>query len=412
LQAKEQAMIRETMLALCVLTVMVSAGFSAAASKVSPDAATLARDNNVFAFDLYSRLAVAEGNLFFSPHSISSALGMTYAGARGKTAEQMATTLHFSLGPDRLHAAWSDLRRELDGRGKEKHYQLNIANALWGQKQFGFLPEFLRLTRAHYGAGLREVDFVGDVDGARQIINSWVAKETHEKIKDLIPPGVLDTATRLVLTNAIYFKSPWLDRFAKEVTRKEDFVLASGQKVPVPMMHQHLESAMYSETETCQMLELPYKGRDLSMVIILPRKSANAGQVEKGPTSMELDKHLGRRKPYMVNVTLPRFKITAEASLKKVLSEMGMPLAFTDNADFSGMSSQGKLFIQAVLHKAYVDVNEDGTEAAAATSVSVGLTSIRNLPRADFRADHPFVFLIRHNATGSILFMGRVANPT
>jgi serpin B len=377
---------------------------------LSPATVSLVKGNNAFALELYGRLAREQGNLFFSPYSISNALAMTYAGARGKTAQEMASTLHFDVDAAQLHPAWGELIRRFASPDKKRTYKLNVANRLWGQKDYGFLPAFLKIARDNYGAGLNELDFERATEDARRTINAWVEKETQDKIKDLIPTGALLPDTRLVLTNAIYFKAAWLEPFNKDATRKGDFQVGRDKKVPASFMVSH-EAFPLFQTDSFQLLELPYESRDLSMLIFLPRKADGLAALEKLLTSARLQEWLGKSKTHMVDLKLPKFKITAEFKLKETLSEMGMPTAFSNRADFGDMSTREKLFIDAVLHKAYVDVHEKGTEAAAATAVIIRPTSKPNFPRAVFHADHPFTFLIRENRTGSILFMGRLDRP-
>lgn len=377
---------------------------------LAPETPKVVEGNNQFALDLYGKLRSEKGNLFYSPYSLSTALAMTYAGARTQTAEQMAKTLHFNLEPDKLHAAMGALYKNLNAGGQKRGYRLNVANALWGQKNFGFLPDFLNVTKTHYAAGFNEVDFAGASEAARKTINDWVEKETQQKIKELIKPGVLGTLTRLVLTNAIYFKGDWASKFKKEATREEPFHLRSDKQVKVLMMNQ-TGKFRYLEDETFQALELPYVGKDLAMLVFLPKKIGSLSEFEKTLIAAKLKEWLAKLQSQEVIVSLPKFKMTAEFSLAPVLSAMGMPLAFDSRkADFSGMSgSTERLFVSAVVHKAFVEVNEEGTEAAAATGVVVTTRSERVLRR--FRADHPFIFLIRDNRTGSILFVGRVSNP-
>jgi serpin B len=367
--------------------------------------------NNQFAFDLYAHLAREEGNLFLSPSSISTALAMTYAGARSQTAAEMAKTLHFALDQQHLHPAFAALLRDWKAEGKKRGYELSIANALWGQKGFGWLPDFLNVTRTNYGAGLLEVDFVGNTELARKTINDWVEQQTRDKIKELFKPGVLDANTRLVLTNAIYFKGDWAAQFKKEQTKDEPFLVTADKKVQTPLMHR-TGKYKYLDGGTFQALELPYKGDDLSMVVLLPKKVDGLAEMEKTLSAARLGEWLGKLRKQEVVVTLPKFKMTREFQLNRVLAAMGMPSAFDkDRADLTGMNGTGpKLFISVVVHKAFVDVNEEGTEAAAATGVGISLTSAP-VPTAAFRADHPFVFLIRDNHSGSVLFLGRVANP-
>jgi serpin B len=270
------------------------------------DRVALVKGNNEFALDLHGKLRAKEGNLFCSPHSIATALAMTYAGARGETAAQMAKTLHFTLDPGRLHPAFGELIRELNGEGRKRRYQLTIANALWGQKGSDFLPEFLKVTKDNYGAGLQEVDFKTAAEKAREEINVWVAKETRDKIKDLIPAGAVDDRTRLVLTNAIYFKASWVSPFPALATKKGDFKLPGDRKVSTSLMHQH-HDLNYLETDSFQALELPYERHELSMLVFLPKQVDGLPDFEKGLTAAKLAEWLGKLKLYDVEVTLPKF---------------------------------------------------------------------------------------------------------
>lgn len=375
----------------------------------TPDPGSLVRGNTQFALDLYAKLMSREGNLFLSPYSISSALAMTYGGARGNTAKEMADVLGFTLKDDVIHATFGALTDSLNEKGRLGDFELSVANALWGHKGHGFLDSFLDLAR-YYGAGLNQVDFERDTEGARRTINAWVEKETRDKIKELIKPGVLSAATRLVLTNAIYFKGNWASKFEEKYTKDEIFKTAGDVPVMTPMMHKTGEFG-YMETDTFQALELPYVGDDLSMVVLLPRETEGLGALEKSLAVESLDAWMAKISKQEVIVSLPKFKMTSEFDLAGVLQAMGMKDAFRpEAADFSGMTGRKDLFIDAVVHKAYVDVNEEGTEAAAATGVVMKLTAVRDRQPV-FKADHPFLFVIRENASGSILFMGRVMNP-
>jgi serpin B len=377
------------------------------------DAVTLVQGNNRFAVDLYARLRGRAGNLFFSPYSLSTALAMTYAGARGRTAEQMAAVLHFGLDPPQLHPAFAALIGQLQGDGLPPGCELAIANALWGQKDYGFVPAFMQLVRQSYGAGLMEVDFARAHEAARQTINACVEQQTRQKIKELLKPGILDPLTRLVLTNAIYFKGSWALPFAAERTRDEPFTTGAGRRVRVPLMQRRGEFR-YMERDAFQVLELPYAGGRLCMDVFLPRQADGLAALEKALAADELARWTDRMRPQEVAVCLPRFTVTAEFLLNDVLSAMGMPLAFdARDADFSGLDG-GKepgLFISAVVHKAYVGVNEDGTEAAAATAVVMTVRGAAPAQVPVFRADHPFLCVIRDTRTGSILFMGRLTEP-
>lgn len=385
--------------------------------------------NNAFAAGLYSKLAGTEGNLFFSPNSIETALVMTAAGARGNTLDQMAAVLGFPRRADLdwtgIHKAFGvflkDLNAEKGADGKPRPFQLSVANALWGQKGYAFLPDYLKLVKDNYGAGLSELDFQADTEGSRKTINTWVEKETRDKIKDLIKQGVLGRDTRLVLTNAIYFKGKWTDPFEKVDTREEPFHLGGGKDTKAPLMNREGDYG-YFEEEMFQGLKLPYAGNELSMVILLPRKATyvfegqtiNAlADLEKEVTAANLNAWMGKFRMQKVIVSVPKFKMTCEFGLAGVLADMGMKDAFGGTADFSGMTGKKDLFISAVVHKAFVDVNEEGTEAAAATGVIMtALAAIEPNPPKVFRADHPFLFLIRHEASGAVLFMGRVVDPT
>jgi serpin B len=376
--------------------------------KEDTDRAAVVKGNTEFALDLYARLAKQDGNLFFSPYSISDALAMTSAGARGETLAQMTKVLHLP-DQERLHPAFSELIRSLNGHGLPRDYELTVVNALWGQRNYNFLPEFQQTIRTNYGAGIRKVDFKGATEEARQTINKWVEGQTHDKVKDLLKPDILNVNTRLVLTNAVYFKASWYSPFFEEQTKPKDFLLAGGKKATVPMMHQ-TAPFRYFENDAVQALELPYEGKDLSMVVLLPRKEDGLAGLEKALTPATLTAWLGGLADSVVAVSLPKFKVTAALDLKPTLAEMGMPDAFDFvKADFSGLNGKRDLAITAVVHKGFADVNEKGTEATAATAVVVGR---RGGPEpVVFRADHPFVFLIRDNHTGTVLFLGRLTEP-
>jgi serine protease inhibitor len=377
--------------------------------------ALLVEGNTAFAFELYQALKGNGGNLFYSPYSISLALAMTYAGASGETAQQMADTLHFMLGQDELHPAFNWLDAELAKRGQGaagkdgKGFRLNIANAIWGQQGYEFLPVFLDVLAENYGAGLRILDFMTETEKSRVAINDWVSDETEGRITDLIPQGAIDELTRLVLTNAIYFNAAWKYPFNEKATANGPFYLLDGGQVIVPMMKQ-TESFGYTECAGYQAVELPYDGDELSMVILLPA-SGNFGAFEGGLQAQQVDAIINGLRNTQVTLTMPRFKFESQFGLKDTLAEMGMRDAFSpDDADFSGMTGNPELFISDVVHKAFVAVDEAGTEAAAATAVIVGTTSIPE-PSVEVTIDHPFIFLIRDIQTGAILFVGRVLNP-
>jgi serpin B len=393
---------------LLILAPLAAAAEKEATVKVTKEVQMLAKSNNEFAFDLYGQLAPDDGNLFFSPTSISTALAMTYAGAEGVTAKEMATTLNFTQPSDEIHSAFASLMATLSA--PEKDYELRVANRLWGQTGYGFLPKYLAITKKEYGAELAQLDFINQPDKSRQEINTWVEEQTNDKITDLLPQGSITDLTRLVLTNAIYFKGKWEHEFDKKDTKDSPFTTSAGQKVDAPLMFQK-EKFKYGETEHAQLLELPYKGNDLSMLVVLPKKVDGLPAVEKNLTAANLEKWAALVRKQEVKTYLPRFKLTEEFQLNSMLAELGMPSAFDDRkADFSGMNGRKDLFISAAVHKAFVDVNEEGTEAAAATGIVVGIRSAPLDPKV-FRADHPFVFVIRDNRTSSILFIGRIVNP-
>jgi serpin B len=337
---------------------------------------------------------------------------MTYAGARATTADQMRQTLRLTLDATQLHPMSASLMSNLNTR---EGYSLSVANALWGQSDFDFRPEFLSLTKEFYSAGFHTADFKTDAprEIARKDINAWVEDKTQQKIKDLLAPGILTAITRLVLVNAIYFKAAWLFPFEKALTKDADFTLSDNKKVKVPMMRQTKDFG-YAETPDLQILKAPYV-RDLAMYILLPKKPAALAGIEAGLTSDKLKALFSSTVTKEVAVSLPRFKIEEKYELNSVLKSMGMPDAFDrDKADFSGMAAlnpEERLYISKVIHKAFVDVDEKGTEAAAATAIVMEKLAMAQRKPAEFKADHPFIFAICDNTTGSILFMGRLSDP-
>jgi len=417
----------------CVLMVALMLGLIACAQPIygevlqsdkqrvtSPDVSeadleTLVDGNSAFAFDLYQVLREEDGNLFYSPYSISLALAMTYAGARGETAQQMADTLQFVLPQNRLHSAFNGLDLELSQRGEGakgkdgEGFRLNIVNAIWGQKDYEFLSEFLDLLAENYGAGLRILDFVSAPEESRITINNWVSEQTEGRIEDLIPQGLIDALTRLVLTNAIYFNAAWQYPFGEDMTEDGSFYLLDGGEITVPMMNQ-TELFGYAEGDGYQAVELPYDGRELSAVILLPE----AGQFEAFESSLDayqVNDIVGRLELRQVILTMPKFKFESSFSLREALTVMGMPIAFSGGADFSGMTGDRDLFILDVIHKAFVSVDEAGTEAAAAAAVIMPLAMPPEEP-VEVTIDRPFVFLIRDIETGTILFVGRIVDPS
>jgi len=406
------------------LLIYISAISTLAAEGVSSPADSSAGDSlqavveggNRFALELYRKLSVKDGNLFFSPMSIDTALGMTYPGAAGSTASQISKTLGLPSSGEKSTAGFSALLSQLNhprSFNGQPAYDLIIANALWGQEGYPFKPEYIRLLSTGYGADFKATDFRRS-EAARKNINDWVAEKTRDKIEDLVPPGAIDALTRLVIANAIYFKSNWLNKFQENATREEPFRLTEGNQVDVPMMRQQ-DRFGYMDNSDLQMIELPYIWNDLSMLVILPRKADALTSLETKLSAENLASWQDLLTTRLVELSLPKFIFTSEFQLSDTLKEMGMADAFDpDKADFSGIASGGeRIFISDVLHKAFVAVDEKGTEAAAATAVVLVGTS---MPAPEepviFKADHPFIFLIRHNPTGSILFLGRVLNPS
>jgi len=383
------------------------------------DQEALAEGNGAFAFDLYRMLKdETEGNLFYSPYSISLALAMTYAGARGSTETQMADVLHFTLPQDQLHPTFNYLDLVLASRGEgaegrdDEGFRLNIANAIWGQTGHPFLDEFLDTLAVNYGAGMRLVDYIEDSEGARVTINDWVSDRTEGRIEDLIPEGALNSLTRLVLTNAIYFNAAWADPFEESATSDGPFTLIDGSEVTVPLMQQ-VESHRYGAGDGYQAIELMYDGYELSMVILLPDRDQFSAfeQTLDADTVQEIiaDIEPGR----LVALTMPSFEFESEFSLARTLQAMGMEDAFSSDADFSGMDGQRDLFISDVIHKAFVAVDEEGTEAAAATAVVMEAMAMPDPEEpVEMTIDHPFIFLIRDVETNTILFLGRVMDPS
>ena len=367
--------------------------------------------NNAFAIDLYSRLSADAGNVFFSPTSAQTALAMAAAGARGQTAAEMNKTLHLEDMPDAGDKLGAFLR-DLNAAGSKGGYELSVANALWGLTDFPFSPAYLNSVEKTYGGHLADLSFTTDPEGSRKTINDWVAEKTHDKITNLMPPGSIVPTTRLVLTNAIYFKGKWDKPFQKAQTRNGEFATSATQKVNVPLMYQQAKFR-YAEDADAQMLELPYGRDELSMRIILPKAADQLSAVEHKLTTSGLGDLSDRLGTEDVKVWLPRFKIETGYRLDRVLPPMGMKLAFEPGgADFGGMTSASHLFISAVVHKAYVQTDEEGTEATGATGLTMGATAVmaRHEPKV-FRADHAFLFEIVHQQSGAILFMGRLAAP-
>jgi serpin B len=376
----------------------------------------LVEGNSTFAFDLYHELRQEEdGNLFYSPYSISIALAMIYAGAQAETERQMAQTLHYGLDQADLHPAFNALDRQLTAApaGAADAFRLSIANSLWGQEGFPWREDYLDTLALNYGAGLRLVDFRDGTsrEAARQAINNWVEDETEGRIEDLIPPDILDELTRLVLANAIYFKGEWDVPF-EEGTRDGDFVLLDGRTVTVPMMSRRTDTRL-AAGDGYQAVELTYQGDRVHMILLLPEEG-RFETFEQALTAGRLEQIVAGLARADLMLTMPKFTFETEFGLAPTLAAMGMPDAFDEAAaDFSGVYDRSQeprnLFISHVIHKAFVAVDELGTEAAAATGVVAGIVS---LPENNITVDRPFLFVIRDRESGTLLFVGRVVDPS
>lgn len=372
---------------------------------------TVKQANNQFAIDYYSKLNEQEdSNIFFSPYSISSALSMTYEGAKGQTAEEMANVFYFPNDDELRRSAYARLYNQINKPNDD--FKLSTANALWAQEDYHFEQDYFDVIDNYYGGKVTNMDFITKTEESRLTINNWVEEQTNDKIKDLIPVGILTSLTRLVLTNAIYFKGTWITQFDSKDTREQDFKVSSDKTVQADMMSLTEEDFSYAETDDLQILELPYEGEELSMLILLPKEDLD--QIEL--TTDNLEQWSLDLREQEVNIYIPKFKFETKYMMVKDLIEMGMPSAFNppskpSGADFSGMTGIKDLYITAVIHQAFVEVNEEGTEAAAATAVVMGRESAGpTIPL--FRADHPFIFVIQQKETGNILFIGRVIDPT
>lgn len=387
-------------------------------SQQSASLDTVIDANNAFAFDLYQELTgdpeYRDSNIFFSPSSISTALAITYEGARGQTAEQIRSVFHFPDNQSVLRHGYIDLIARINSESNA--YTLRTANALWAEQTYPFVTDYINTAERNYDAKTTNLDFVHHPEESRVTINQWVEDQTEDRIKDLIPPGEINPNTALVITNAIYFKGTWVKQFDPALTRDAEFLTGSGATVQVPMMQRTDDAAVfrYVENGSFQVLEMPYEsgdGTELSMLVLLPKdgsldtfeKSLDAGTLQEIQKSLEYK---------IVRVYFPKLKMETKYFLPRTLSGMGMPTAFTAGADFSGMDGSRDLFITNVIHQAFVEVNEEGTEAAAATAVIMGKGAAPLKEKIPiFRADHPFIFFIQDNETGNILFMGRVSNP-
>lgn len=380
--------------------------------------------NNQFAFDLYHELKANQGNIFYSPYSISSALAITYEGAEGETAEEMKSVFYFT-NKSALRPNFAAIYEELNKNDKE--YELKTGNALWAQYDYSFLDGYFKTIENYYGGKIENLDFKTKTEDSRKTINSYIETQTNNKIKDLIPAGTLNPLTKLVLTNAIYFKGTWEWEFDKSDTRDRDFKITPTDVVQVPMMQMDPEKARfnYADLDKLQIIELPYKGEEVSMIILLPKQGERYDfetqeLIKYNYTLNDIELSAEKLNDYksqmsessLDKIMVPKFEFDEKYSMKNTLNSLGLTTAFTENADFSGMTGKKDLYISEVIHQAYIKVDEKGTEAAAATAVVMKATSAGPSPSRRFIADHPFIFLIQQKETGNILFMGRVTDPT
>lgn len=398
---------QKTILIAILLTAIVSS-----VAYAGTDAPSVAQQNNNFAFNLYRNIAVKEtGNIFISPFSISTALAMTYAGASGSTAEEMASVMHFGPNAEAFHSSYGSYLAHLK-KNAEGHIDWRVANRLFGEKKYIFLQSFLDMVSKAYASPLEKMNFLTAAEESRKIINAWVEKNTENRIQNLIPEGAISSDTRLVLANAVYFKADWLYKFKKEDTKDANFTKPDKSKKKVPFMN-YTGAFHYTATALYQGIRLPYKGEKHSMIIILPTETPQLPEVEKGMASSSFDAFYYEYMP-QVKVSIPKFKTTLGLSLSEILKNMGMKRAFVQGADFSKMSKDNNLCISEVFHKAFIEVDEKGTEAAAATAVVMMVTSSgpSSKPQIiEFTANKPFLFYIVDDETKSILFMGRIMEP-
>lgn len=378
-------------------------------TSLDADMSAVVAGNNAFALDLYGAAAAGDGNLFLSPFSVSAALAMTYAGAAGVTADEMADVLDVRLDPAAFHEDFGTLMRDLGGDHEGRGYTLSVANRIWGQEGYGWAEDFVAVNADDYGAPLEGADFTADPDAVREEINAWVAEQTREKIPELLQPGDVTVDTRMVLANAIYFKATWITQFDPADTRDRPFHLAGGGSVDVPTMSVEGEFEV-AFLDGLSVLRLPYTDDEVSMLVLLPDDVDGLADLEAALSPEAIEGWVAALDTSELPVTLPRWELRYRADLASLLADLGMVAAFDPiAADFSGMTGgDNDLYIGRVIHEAYVKVDEEGTEAAAATAVAMEAGSAG----VSFDADHPFVFVIRDDLTGAILFMGRVADPS
>jgi len=396
--------------AVLALAGLMALGLTASNAGDTTDLSPIVNANNAFAVDLYDQLEAAEGNLFFSPYSISVAFGMAGSGAGGNTADQMGSVLHFDGKPVEAAAGQGALQRLLNGIQSKGNIQLAIANSIWPERSYPFRKNYLDVLDGHFDVSASPCDFKGKAEAERQRINRWVEEQTNDRIKDLMPEGSVSPMTRLVLANAVYFKGDWAEQFKASATKDTPFFTAEGVPVTVPMMMQK-KKFRYAQHPGLKVLSMPYAGGDLSMLIVLPDTNDGLAKLESELSAEKLEQWTDGLRQAEVLVHFPKFKAESSFQLNRTMQALGMTDAFHfERADFSGMTDRDDLYLSDAVHKAFIEVNEEGTEAAAATGIGFRAVSLELMHV--FRADHPFLYLIRHESTGSILFMGRMTNPT
>ncbi|MFT5877823.1 MAG: serpin B [Dokdonia sp.] len=397
---------------LGVLPILYLAITSATLYHTQTPIQNISTKNNAFAMELYHVIGANEyGNIFFSPFSISTALAMTYAGVDGITAKEIGETMHFAENKPEFHIEYGKYLHAITENAKG-NIEWSIANKLWGERRYQLQPSFVALHKEAYHSSLERVNFVESPEIAREEINDWVAAKTKDKIQDLLPEGSITRDTRLVLTNAIYFKGDWLYPFDTKKTKNQKFFLSPNKNIEVPFMN--FEGALnYLESADYQIIRLPYAGDKQSMVVVLPKTADMLYAVSTQMNTAVFNQMLTAPKP-LVHLQLPKFKMTLPISIKKYLKQLGMSIPFTNKADFSKMTLTNDLYISEVVHKAFIEVSEKGTEAAAATAAVMTMKSMavpKPIPPLAFTVDHPFLMYIMDNDTKTILFMGRVMNP-
>jgi serpin B len=405
-------------LALCLVLLLggcgsqkKSAGTGRSSANKAYDAAELAGAGNRFALDLFRQVQPEAGNMVYSPYSISTVLAMCYSGAGGETARQMSEVLYFPPA-GQLETAETVLRKEILSGDTLPGTEISLANAIWAQQDFDFLPEYLDNISEVYDAPLTKMDFInGEArENSRQKINRWVEEHTRSKIRDLIAQGVLSENTRMVLTNAIYFNGKWKWTFDPGATHPSIFHVSPRETRMTPFMNM-TRTVPYYEDEEIQAIRLPYRGDRFSMTVILPRTPEGWKMISRVIDLERLDKVETHFNPAEVSISLPRFRSEMKMDLRRELVKMGMDLPFGRDADFSGMTGEKNLFIDEVIHKAFIEVSESGTEAAAATGAIMSLKSAYRTEPLRFNADHPFLYCIREQRTGCIIFLGRLVRP-